>query len=449
MRVGAQGGGNHRFGVHLVQARDVVRHAAVEQLDVLGHVADVGAQFFARPVRHVGAVQADLAAAGAPHAREHAREGRLAGRARADDGQGLARRQREDDVREHQGLRAGRAVRDVLRAQASFGARHGDMRLGALEVLRQFLQAPVGRPRFDQRAPAAHELLHRLHRPAQQDAGGDHHAGGSLLAQHQVRAQGQHENLDGLARGLGPGGERHGAAAGAGLHGRDLVLQRPPAHQQALCHSQGLQHFGVAQGTLDVLRGASSFVLQGFERPAADAVVEPGQAEHEERGERSAHAERGVEHPDHEHVHEHPGRIEHRDQTIGGKHGAKRGHVPDSFCPHAARGACGALHDGVHHRWGESLVHHDAHHVLQPGSQVVQQQQDEQRHAGPGEQHQQRFMAAGRDDPVEHLQGEERGHQEQQVDEEGERRDVQQQRSQFHPQGFHVRLLWFCGALLS
>jgi hypothetical protein len=59
---------------------------------------------------------------------------------------------------------------------------------------------------------------------------------------------------------------------------------------------------------------------------------------------------------------------------------------------------------------------------------------------GAREQHQQRVEAVGRDHPVEHLQREERRHEEQQVDDEGERRDGPHQRTQFGQQGFHGNL---------
>ncbi|MOA06092.1 hypothetical protein D3C78_1257140 [compost metagenome] len=141
-----------------------------------------------------------------------------------------------------------------------------------------------------------------------------------------------------------------------------------------------------------------------------------------------------MEQPDDEHVDEHPGGIENGDEPIGRKHGAQRRHIADALGPGSVGQARSALHDGVHHGRRKPLVHQHAHHVLQARAQVVQDEQDQQCHAGAGQQHQQRFVAIGRDDPVEHLQGEERGHQEQQIDEERERCDIGQQRTQFCPQ---------------
>ncbi|MNV47077.1 hypothetical protein D3C71_1389320 [compost metagenome] len=73
--------------VDLAQPRDVVGDGAGEQLDILRHIAEPGAEFFARPLREVDVVQPHDTCVGPPQAGQQAHQGRLAGTAGAGDGQ--------------------------------------------------------------------------------------------------------------------------------------------------------------------------------------------------------------------------------------------------------------------------------------------------------------------------------------------------------------------------
>ena len=65
--------------------------------------------------------------------------------------------------------------------------------------------------------------------------------------------------------------------------------------------------------------------------------------------------------------------------------------------------------------------------MLQAVPHAVQHEEDQQGDAGTGQQHQQGLPAVARDDAIEDLQHEERGHDEQQVHDERERGQGAQQ----------------------
>ena len=75
------------------------------------------------------------------------------------------------------------------------------------------------------------------------------------------------------------------------------------------------------------------------------------------------------------------------------------------------RGARGPRHDGVHHRRRQRLIDDIAKQVLQTIANVVKAQQDNEGDAGSALQHQQRLAAVARDEPVKHLQHEDRRRQ--------------------------------------
>ena len=98
VHVRALRGAHHFGGVRLAEARDVLRHRAAEELDVLRQVAEVRPQTLARPRRHVGAIEAHHAGSRLPYADDQARERRLARRARPDQAERLARRELEGNA---------------------------------------------------------------------------------------------------------------------------------------------------------------------------------------------------------------------------------------------------------------------------------------------------------------------------------------------------------------
>src|SRR4051794_28516568 len=78
------------------EARDVLGHGPVEQLDVLRQVTDVGTQSGCRPLLQRRVIEANAARyQGLPHAHETTRESGLAGRTRPDNAERLPRAQLE------------------------------------------------------------------------------------------------------------------------------------------------------------------------------------------------------------------------------------------------------------------------------------------------------------------------------------------------------------------
>ena len=96
--------------------------------------------------------------------------------------------------------------------------------------------------------------------------------------------------------------------------------------------------------------GTPAFPLQVLEPAPADAVVEPGQGQHDDRGGGRSQTQGGVAQPDHGHVHHDPRGVEEGDQTVGGEHRAEGRDVADAFRAHGVRRARRSGHDGGHHR---------------------------------------------------------------------------------------------------
>src|SRR5581483_3080527 len=70
---------DHRFGIGMAEARDIVADAPGEKLDVLRQIANMPAAIGRVPDRDVGAVEPDIAACGSPSARDAPCQGGLAG----------------------------------------------------------------------------------------------------------------------------------------------------------------------------------------------------------------------------------------------------------------------------------------------------------------------------------------------------------------------------------
>src|SRR4029450_1620984 len=138
-------GGRHEgLGIDGAEAGDVVGDGAVEEFDVLGDVADPGAEVLAGPVGDVGAVATDGAGRGGPDTGQQPRQRGLAGGGGAEDGQGLPRDHGEGDVGEDGLLGAADAEGDAVGDEAALGGGQGDPRGAAVEFFRELPQAVVG-----------------------------------------------------------------------------------------------------------------------------------------------------------------------------------------------------------------------------------------------------------------------------------------------------------------
>ena len=133
-----------------------------------------------------------------------------------------------------------------------------------------------------------------------------------------------------------------------------------------------------------------------------------------------------MKHPNDGHVNHDPGRVEERDEAIGGEQIAHRRHVAHAAGLGAVGRACGVSDYEVDHRRGQSLVDDGAEHVLQAVAHVVEQEQEQQRDGRATEQYHECFLAVAGQHAIEHLQHEDRGGEQQQVHEKRERGEVAQ-----------------------
>ena len=86
---------DHRLVVDFAEPGDILGDSAAKQFHVLWQVSEMTAQFTGVPVLQIGAVEADRAGCYAPHADQNAGQARLAGGARPNYAEQLARADRE------------------------------------------------------------------------------------------------------------------------------------------------------------------------------------------------------------------------------------------------------------------------------------------------------------------------------------------------------------------
>ena len=283
-----------------------------------------------------------------------------------------------------------------------------------------------GHARLGQHPPARHDLLDRRERAPEQDRGGDHHAGGGLVRDDEIGADRQDRDLDHLAQRARRRSERDARARNGALKLVDLLIQLPPASDQRGRHAERLHDLGVGQRSLEISAGQGSLALHGFDSAACQSIVQDGEQEHEHRADDRRNAEQRVAEPDHRDVHDEPGSIEQGDQPVRREQTAQRRDVAQRLAVHALRAARPGRDHHLGDRGCKRVAHHVADDALQPSAQVVERQRDSQGDRGPERENGQRFAALADEDPIEHLEHEDRGHEQQQVAEEGERRDVGQ-----------------------
>ncbi|MNN64471.1 hypothetical protein D3C81_1799120 [compost metagenome] len=102
--------------VNVFEAGDVLADGALEQLDILGQVADMWTKLFALPFEDVRAIQAHRAEGRLPDAEQGASQRRLAGPARADDAHRVPGFHLESHAADHRLLGARRGDHERLHA---------------------------------------------------------------------------------------------------------------------------------------------------------------------------------------------------------------------------------------------------------------------------------------------------------------------------------------------
>ncbi len=114
MRAGHPRGDDDLFRIAGAEAGDIVPHRAVEQLDVLGQVADGAPEGLAVPAIDVAAIQPHDAVRGLDGPDDQARQGRLARGAGPHDAEGFAGLQGEADIGQDRVPPAGGHIGQVL-----------------------------------------------------------------------------------------------------------------------------------------------------------------------------------------------------------------------------------------------------------------------------------------------------------------------------------------------
>ena len=423
MHAGAPGRRDHFFGIDFAEARDVVADRSGEQFDILRQVADAGAELVLVPVIDIRAVQPHLADRGRPDADQQPRQGGFARAARADDAQHVARRNRKVQVFQHRHRRAGRRRRDRFHRNLAerFLQRHAGLarRIFGEQLVQALVGAACAAPAF----PDADQLFDRTQRPAHQDRGDDHHAGGDLVFQHQQGAVTKNQRLQGYPHELGQRADDAGLFAGFRLQLQEAAVQLEPARHQVGQHAHRFDHFRIAQVVGGQVAGFDRHRVGFRQGLFRHGFVDVGQHDQHGRTAQREDAQRGVEHEDDRQVDRKPRHVEEGEYAVTGQELADIGQVAQGL-PGIAAGLLQVL---LESRRINPLVHfhvelradphqHKTAHQLQRAHAQI----GRQHHQG---QHQQRGLVAAGQHAVVNLQHVQRRHQHDQVDNGAEHTD--------------------------
>jgi hypothetical protein len=172
-----------------VEARDVLRHRAVEQLHVLWQVAYMMTKVFRRPLVERGSIQSDLAVYGRPNPYQGAGKRGFAGRARADDAKTLPVLQRKPSSLHDEPGVAGGSHADVLDDDAL--GRHWQFQTSrcSRQNCEQVAQTVPTLACGDIALPMGDREIDWGQRPRRQDRTGDDDACRSVLPDDQIGAE--------------------------------------------------------------------------------------------------------------------------------------------------------------------------------------------------------------------------------------------------------------------
>ena len=299
--------------------RDVVPDGVGEQERVLEDDADLLAQGAERHVAHVDVVDADRTVVHVVEAGEQQPDRRLARSRRADEGDRLARRDRQGEVAQHR-LRAQVAEAHVVERDLTVG-RGQHRRVGllqdqrrAVEQLEDAFRAGVGELRDRQHA---REHPHRCDERQHVRREREEHAEGDVALQREPTAERQHrhhaERGDGLQQRLEPGGDPDEPEA----RPEQLVGRLGQLVELALLLPEALHDADARHGLLDD-GGDLARELLGVPARREDALAQAqGRPQQRGRDEQHHERERGrQEQHDPERDHEHEDVADHDRQEL-------------------------------------------------------------------------------------------------------------------------------------
>ena len=285
---------DHRI-VLRAEARDVLRHRAVEQLDVLRQVTDVLPERLRVPVPKIRAVDPHRAVGDGPDARDGPDQGRFARRARTDHPHDAAGLQPEAHAMQDGGRRAGGRDHQAVDLDQAARARQREARRLVPDARHHLRQAGVAGAGGREALPVADDRLDRRERPAQDDRGRDHRTGRDLAADGEVGPEAEDHRLQEHAGELRRRRDEAGAVARARLQQDRLVVASVPARAQGGEHAHRPQNLTVPEGRARLLAGLAGDLARRVERSPRGDLGQEGQSEERAAAEERHPAEPGVQ----------------------------------------------------------------------------------------------------------------------------------------------------------
>ena len=418
VHAGFLGGGDDLVGFGVgIEAADVLRHGACEQLDVLRQVADELAEHVGRPLVQRRAVDADLAAERLPDADQRADQRRLAGAGGSDHAEAVAGLQRKGHVRNDHALIAGRGDDHALDRETARWVLQQRLRRPFRHFLQQAVEAMPALPCGDETLPVRDREIDRRQRARGQDRARDDDAGGRLLVDHEIGADAEHRGLQHHPHHLGHGAEAAGDVARVLVAGEIFFVGFVPALVEPARHAHRDQHLGIAAacgGEIVAPRGQGHRLARRLARHVfgdqrqphqEDGADQRGDADHDVEGE----ADREIERQ--------PWQVEEGARPHAAEERTDIVEIAQRLQPFAASAAHQRQsHHDVEHARVQGLVERGADAAEDAAAQQIEEALRHVEAGGDHDEADQRRHAAARQHAVIDLEHEDRAGQIQQVD---------------------------------
>ena len=243
------GGGDYGLGRRFrIEAGDILGQRAFDKFDRLRHIAQGTAEHLRSPLVMGGAVDADLAARGAPDAKQRLGQRALAGGARPDHRDGLTGLDGQADAGQDKFLRTGRRDPDVPHRYFAVRRcqRHLPLRRRAVGKDRRDDPRPAFAGR-GQAPPVGQRLIDRRQCAASQNRGGDNDPAARLVIDHEQRADGQDQRLQEQPENASGAPKPRHRAGEIGLRLQIFGVAIGTAGKQAALHPHRHRALGKAQ----------------------------------------------------------------------------------------------------------------------------------------------------------------------------------------------------------
>ena len=291
--------------------------------------------------------------------------------------------------------------------------RHGAGRQG----FKQPVEAVPALARGNKALPVRDGQIDRRQRPRAQDRSRDDNAGGRLLMDHQIGADGEHRRLQHHPHDLGGSAETSGDVAGA-LVAREIILVGfAPALVQAPGHSHRDQHFRVSPAGGGQIVAARRKTHGLARRGARQELGQDGEGHQDDRAHQRRYADQDVEGKTDRQIERQPRQIEERARPLTAEERANIVQVAQRLkaliaSAHNQRQA----HNGIEHAGIESLIERGSDPAEDSSPDQVENALGDVQSAGENNQAHKGRDAPARKHPVVDLQHENGPGQIEQVD---------------------------------